>query len=143
MKHLLSADPSLLAWLCTSLSAGGPRSGGAFLLSFTFSFTSSSSARDLQHRTWRLRCCLRLSYGLLEVGRRHVLDLVASSHRLNHLYLSWHLWSHDSFLTSSRNSSTSYGQGVSRVSAFHLEHFSCRTRDANSASFLTEITCSS
>ena len=33
------------------------------------------SARDLQHRTWRLSCCL------LEVGRRHVPDL-AASHRL-------------------------------------------------------------
>ena len=31
----------------------------------------------------RLRCCL------LEVGHRHVLDL-AASHRVDHLYLSWH-----------------------------------------------------
>ena len=49
------------------------------------------SARDLQHRIWRQRYCL------LEVGCRHVLDL-AVSHRLDHLYLPWHLWSHDSFL---------------------------------------------
>ena len=31
-----------------------------------------------------------LSCGLLEVGLRHVLDL-AASHRLGHLYLSWHV----------------------------------------------------
>ena len=64
--------------------------GRAFLLCFTFSFSSSSSARDVQQRTWRVRCCL------LEVGHRHVLDL-AASHRLGHLYLSWHLWRHGSF----------------------------------------------
>ena len=61
---------------------------GVLMLPFSF---SSSPARDPQHRTWRLRCCL------LEVGLRRGLDL-AASHRLDHLYLSWHLWSHDSFL---------------------------------------------
>ena len=30
-------------------------------------------------------------------GINHILDL-AVSHRLDHLYLPWHLWSHDSFL---------------------------------------------
>ena len=62
-----------------------PRSGGA------------SSALDLQHLTWRLPCCLRLRCCLLEVGRRHVLDL-AASHRLDHLCLLLQLWSHVSFL---------------------------------------------
>ena len=49
------------------------------------------SARDLQHLTWRLSC------SLLEVGLRYVLDL-AASHRLGHLCLLLHLWSHCSFL---------------------------------------------
>ena len=43
-------------------------------------FLSSSPARDLQHKTWRLSCCL------LEVGRQQNLDF-AASHRLGHLCL--------------------------------------------------------
>ena len=77
----LSANPSALTWLCNSLSAGFASVWWSFLAlshsCFThvwhrflgclsllcrafhaFSFTSSSSARDLQRRTWRLRCCL-------------------------------------------------------------------------------------
>ena len=57
---------------------------GVFMLPFSF---SSSSARDLQYWTWRLRCCL-LEVCIITPG---------VSHRLDHLYLSWHLWSHDSF----------------------------------------------
>ena len=53
-------------------------------------FLSSSPARDLQHRIWRLRCCL------LEVGYKN-LDFVAS-HHLGHLCFSWHVWSRCSFL---------------------------------------------
>ena len=71
--------------------------GGAFLLSFTFSRARLLSARDLQHRTWRPRWVCRLRCCLLQVGRRHVLDL-AASHRQGHLCLSLHLWSHDSVL---------------------------------------------
>ena len=40
---------------------------------------------------------LHLATELLEVGRRHGLDL-AASHRLGHLCLPSHLWSHCSFL---------------------------------------------
>ena len=89
------SDPTLLNFASSS-DLAVPRCrraclGGAFLLSFTFSFASSSSARDLQHRTClRLRCCLSLCSGLLEVGLQYVLDL-AASHLLGHLYLSWHL----------------------------------------------------
>ena len=49
------------------------------------------NARGLHH------CIRRLSCGLLEVGLRYVLDL-AASHRLGHLCLPLHLWSHCSFL---------------------------------------------
>ena len=46
--------------------------------------------RGQHHCSWRLSCCP------LEVRRRHVPDL-AVSHHLDHLCLSLHLWSHDSF----------------------------------------------
>ena len=76
----LCADSSLLTKLCTSLSAGLPRSGGTFMLSFTlvlqarltcssaaqlftlsfsFSQTRLLSARDLQHLAQRQRFVYR------------------------------------------------------------------------------------
>ena len=124
---LLSADPFLLTWLCTSLSAGLPRWSFLALLPHScskhvwhrflgclsllcgavhalFLFLSGSSvvgsrsatsylatallsARGLHH------CIRRPSCGVLEVGHRHLLDL-AASHRLGHLCLLLHLWSH-------------------------------------------------
>ena len=100
--------PSLLTWLCTSLSAGFASVWWSFpALVFSLSFSSSSvvgsrsatsylasarlSARSMHH------CIRRLSCGLLEVGLRYVPDF-AASHRLGHLCLSLHLWSHCSFL---------------------------------------------
>ena len=80
---LLNADPSLLTWLCTLLSAGLPRWTFLALLPlscfkhawhrflgcrsllcravralFQFFQARLLSARDLQHLTSRLRCCL-------------------------------------------------------------------------------------
>ena len=92
--------PSLLTWLCTSLSAGLPR------WSFHALFLSSSPARDLQQKTWRLCFCLlevgihctwQPSCCLLEVGHQQNLDF-ASSHHLGHLCFSWHVWTSCSFL---------------------------------------------
>ena len=82
-------------------------------------FLSSSLARDLQHVTWRLICCL------LEVGHQQNLDFGAS-HHLGHLCFSWHV-----------------GCNSTTVFCFQDGRFSCRTRDADSAYFLTEITRSS
>ena len=113
--------PSLLTWLCTSLSgfasvwwsfpallpnlmhharlAPIPRLP-IFVWSFSRSLSSPTrdlqqtavlSARGLHHCTWRLRCCL------LEVGHRYVLDLAASHHR-GHLCSPLHLCRHCSFL---------------------------------------------
>ena len=110
---LLNADPSLLTGLCNSLSAGFASVESFALLPFscfkhvwhrflgilsldlsTLSL-SSSLARDLQHITWRLSCCL------LEVGHQQNLDLVAS-HRLGHLCFSRHMCC-DSTNTSTRS----------------------------------------
>ena len=57
---------------------------------FTLSL-SSSPARDLQHTTLRLSCCL------LQVGHQQNLDF-AASHHLGHLCFSWHVRGRDSFL---------------------------------------------
>ena len=76
------------------LAVGGRGLGLVKLSCSRFLFLSQArllSARDLQHLTWRLSCCL------LEVGHRNVLDLAASD-RLGHLCFSWHVWSRCSFL---------------------------------------------
>ena len=91
--------------------------------------TARLSSRSLLHCIRRLRC------GLLEVGLRYALDTLLRviigaicAHPL-------HLWSHCSFLRdldlSLKLFSTSHRREVSRVSAFKMRHFSCRTRDAN------------
>ena len=80
--------PSLFSWLCTSLSAGLPRWSFLALFHFLFHLKLVCSRSATSY----------LATALLSArGRRHVLDL-AASHRLDHLYLSWHLWSHDSVL---------------------------------------------
>ena len=157
---LLNADPSLLTWLCTSLSprwsflalfhsrassTSGTDSSVAspcclelLTLSFSFSQARLLSARDLQRRTWRLRCICRgrhhcawrLSCCLLEVGLRLVLDL-AASHHLAHLCPSLHLWSHDSFLRNLDHLLKICFILLTRS----LQGLSCGTRDANSAFF--------
>ena len=74
--------------LSLSLSSSfvvGSRSATSYLA------TALLSARGLHHCIRRLSCCL------LEVGLRYFLDLTAS-HRLGHLCLPLHLWSHCSFL---------------------------------------------
>ena len=134
--HLFFGCLSLLcgashALLPHSLKLAGSRSATPYLL------TARLSARFLHPCIWRLSC------GLLEVEPQDVLDL-AASHRLGHLYLSWHVWSRCSFLrdldlflklfdiTSTRS--------FQDVRIFIRDIFSCRTRDANFAVFLTEIT---
>ena len=113
--------PSLLTLLCTSLLAVLPRWSFLALLpiscfkhvwhrflgclsllfgavrALSLSQARLLSARDLQHRTKRLRCVRRLRCCLLEVGHRHVLDF-AASHHLGHLYLLRHVWTRDNFL---------------------------------------------
>ena len=103
--HGLSGEcsPSLLTWLCTSLSAGvwwsflalfHSLSGSSVVCSrsaTSYLATARLSARGLHH------CIRRLSCALLEVRLRYVLDF-AASHRLGHLYLTCHLWSQCSFL---------------------------------------------
>ena len=127
---LLNADPSLLTWLCTSLSFSLSQ---ARLLSARDSATSylataRRSARSLHH------CIRRLSCGLLEVGLRYVLDL-AASHRLDHLCLPLHLWSHCSFLRDHDLSLKLFH--ITSTRSFHGVRISpwtfslCRTRDAN------------
>ena len=120
---LLNVDIRLGGPGFTSLSAGLPRWSFLVLLPL-----SSSSARDLQHRTClRLRCCL------LEVGLQYVLDL-AASHDPGRLCLPLHLWSDGSAtLKLFENTSARSFQGV-RISPG--TSLSCRTRDADSASFL-------
>ena len=100
----------LLSYLSRASSTSGTDSSAAYPCcvelfhapSFSFSQARLLSARDLQHRTWRPallsarglhHCIRRLSCGLLEDGHRHVLDL-AASHRLGHLCLLLHWWSH-------------------------------------------------
>ena len=73
------------ALLPHSLKLAGSRSATPYLA------TARLSARGLHPCIWRLSC------GLLEVGLQYVLDL-AASHRLGHLYLSWHVWSRCSFV---------------------------------------------
>ena len=86
---------------------------------------SSSPARDLQHWTWRLRCCL------LEVWHRYVLDLAASHHR-DHLCFSWHVRSRCSFLRDLDLFLKLRHVGVSSMSSFSIwDIFSCRTRVAH------------
>ena len=72
--------------LALYLAVGGLASVELFAL-----FLSSSPARDLQHITWRLSCCL------LEVRNQQNLDF-AASHHLGHLCFSWHVWNRCSFL---------------------------------------------
>ena len=90
--------------------------------------TALRSARGLHH------CIRQLSFGLLEVGLRYVLDL-AASHRLGHLCLPLHLWTHCSVLRD-----LDLFLKLFDITIVHLGHFSCRTRDANFAAFLTVIT---
>ena len=152
--------PSLLTWLCTSLSAGLPRwswvpfplfLGCLSLELFTLSLTQARPLEicNIHIHTKPGDCAavcsrsasLHLATELLSCSRSGInrnLDL----YRLGHLCFSWHVWSHCSFL---RNLDlflkTSSLRRVSRMSAFHLGQFSCRTRDGNSAaSFRTEIT---
>ena len=127
--HLFFGCLSLLcgasrALLPHSLKLAGSRSATPYLL------TVRLSARGLHPCIWRLSC------GLLEVEPQYVLDLAASHHR-GRLCFSRHMWSRCSFL---RDLETSSRRRVSRMSSFHQGHFSCRTRDANFAVFLTGIT---
>ena len=79
-----SFSRSLSLFLSSSFVVGS-RSATSYLS------TALLSARGLHHCIRRLSCCL------LEVGLRYFLDLTAS-HRLGHLCLPLHLWSHCSFL---------------------------------------------
>ena len=85
----LSCSLTTLAASCTS----GTVSSAACALSLFLSFSLSQArpGRDLQHITWRLRCCL------LVVGHQQHLDF-AASHRLGHLCFSWHVGSRCSLL---------------------------------------------
>ena len=105
--------PSLMTWLCTSLSAGLPRwslllssryrasgtsgtdSSAAYPWPWSFSRSlslklagSRSATNNLlevgMHCPWRLSCCL------LDGGHQQSLDF-AASHHLGHLCFSWHL----------------------------------------------------
>ena len=99
---------------CRRACLDSDMSGGAFLLSFTLvlkarlapiprlpivavvSFSRSLSP-SLMLVCCRFEICNIVPGAYAEVGCRQVLDL-AACHRLRHLYLSWHLWSYDSFL---------------------------------------------
>ena len=120
--------------LALYLAAGLPR------WSFLALFLSNSPARDLQHVSWRLRFCL------LQVGITAPGDCVAVCSRSG-IGMFWTLlrvivWVICAFhgtcgvaavfcatLISSLNSSSSPRQEVSRMFAFHLGQFSCRTRE--------------
>ena len=55
---LLNADPSFVELIVPHCRRALSRSGGTFPLSSSLSQARLLSARDLQHLTWRLRCCL-------------------------------------------------------------------------------------
>ena len=109
---------SVFSDLALYLAVGGralssDMSGGAFLLFFIscfkhvwhrfldcLSLESSCSLSPSQARLVEI-CNIEQPGDCTAVcsrsGINHILDL-AVSHRLDHLYLPWHLWSHDSFL---------------------------------------------
>ena len=154
---------SLLTWLCTSLSAGLPRWSFIALLPlscfrhvwhrflgcqslelFTLSFSLSQKLAGTRSATYNLATALLSARGqhslhlatelLSAPGRASVCSgpCCESSSGSSVLHFVLFLFS-----------SSSPRQEVSRMSAFHLGHFSCRTREANSACFRTEITYSS
>ena len=119
---------------------------------FTLSFSSSSRARDLQHITWRLRFCplkvsIHCTWRLSSArGRattkiwtllRVIIWVICASHGTCVATPQRVLCNLDIFLK------TSLRRRVSKMSACQRGRFSCRTRDADSNCFRTEITRSS
>ena len=155
--------PSLLAWLCTSLSAGLP----------LWSFSCSLTTLVLQARLAAYLCCVELfnlSLSSSFLGSRWCNflpgDCAAVCSRSASLHPATELRSArgrasvcsgpccesssgSSALLMARVESRQFSAQpflklrhvqVSRMSSFHLGHFLCRTREANSLAFLTEAT---
>ena len=151
--------PSLLTWLCTSLSAGLPRwsflallplscfrhvwhrflgclSLELFTLSFSLKLAGSRSA------TYNLATALLSARGRASVCSGPCCESSSGSSVLL-LARVESLQFFCATLISSSNSSSSPRQEVSRIAAFHQVQFSCGTREGHSACSRTEITHSS
>ena len=148
--------PSLLTWLCTSLSAGFASVGWS-IPALLHQSRASSTSGTVSSAAYPCVELLTLSYHILSLklaGSRSATlnqatallsarSRASESHHRGFLCFSWHVWSLqflrdlDLFLNLRQ-----IGE-FSRMFSFHLGHFSCRTREQISAAFLTVITRSS
>ena len=141
--------PSLLTWLCTSLSAGFASVGWSFPALSPQSRAPSTSGTV---SSAAYPCCmelLTLSHHILSQARRlEICNIepgdcaavcsrsVAASHHRDPLCFSWHVCSRCSFPRDLDLFLKLRHVGeFSRMSSFHLGHSSCRTREANFSGF--------
>ena len=147
--------PSLLTWLCTSLSAGLPRWSFLALTTLVlqarlapfprlpilgaFHALFLSQARRLEIcNILPGNCasvCSRSGIGMFWTLLRVIVWVICASHGTCGVAAVF-----CATFISSLNSSSSPRQEVSRIAAFHQGQFSCRTREAHSACFRTDLT---